>query len=163
MTEEILRLKTNVEFDESIESYQYIEKEIDQGITSLNNPGEITITFQHQDAWLLPSDSYLRVEGEIKTHNNTELSNKAAVAFVNNGIMQLFSTARYYLGTQMIEYFENAGLTTTVHNYLTKSRTYQGDGWFWLPDRIVSVANANNHSWLFQGQQRNSSWCTSHD
>ena len=39
MTEEILRLKTNVEFDESIESYQYIEKEIDQGITSLNNPG----------------------------------------------------------------------------------------------------------------------------
>lgn len=147
MTEEILRLRTNVEFDESVESYQYIEKEIDQGVTSLNNAGEITITFQNQDAWLLPSDSYLRVEGKLLAHNNAALSNKAAVAFVNNGIMQLFSTARYYLSTQMIEYFENAGITTTVHNYLTKSQSYRGDGWFWLPDRIVSEANANNVSW----------------
>lgn len=147
MAEEILQIKQQVQFDESIESYQFIEKDIDQGITSLNNAGELTVTFQNQDAWLLPSDSYFRVEGNIVGHDDAALPNNAAVAFVTNGVMQLFTTARYYLGTQLIEYFENAGITTTIHNYLTKSRNYQGDGWFWLPDRVSGTADVNNISW----------------
>ena len=62
----------------------------------LNNSGELTITFQNQDAWLYPSDSYLRVEGEFKAHNNAALGIKKAVGFVNNGILQLFTNARYF-------------------------------------------------------------------
>ena len=103
MSSNILKLKFPVEIDESIESYQYIEKDIDQSNTALNNPGELTITFQNQDAWLLPSDSYLRIEGTIKAHNDADLGNDAAVAFVNNGIMQLFTNVRYFLGTQLID------------------------------------------------------------
>lgn len=147
MAEEILQIKQQVQFDESVESYQFIEKDIDQGVASLNNAGELTVTFHNQDAWLMPSESYLRVEGNIVGHNDAALGNDAAVAFVNNGIVQLFSTARYYLGTQIIEYFENAGITTTIHNYLTKSRKYQGAGWFWLPDKVSGEPNANNKSW----------------
>ena len=145
MSSNILKLKFPVEIDESIESYQYIEKDIDQSAVALNNAGELTITFQNQDAWLLPSDSYLRVEGIIKAHNNGDLANNAAVAFVNNGIMQLFTNARYFLGTQLIEYFENVGITTTIHNLLTKSNTYNGDGWFWIPDN-----KTNNISWKYR-------------
>ena len=92
----MLKLNFPVEIDESIESYQYIEKDIDQSNTSLNNSGELTITFQNQDAWLYPSDSYLRVEGEIKAHDNAVLGYKKAVGFVNNGILQLFTNARYF-------------------------------------------------------------------
>lgn len=150
MTEEILEIKEQVKIDESVESYQFIEKDIDQGITSLNNAGELTITFQNQDAWLLPSDSYLKIEGNITGHDDAALANNAAIAFVNNGIMQLFSTARYSLNNQIIEYFENAGITTTMHNYLTKSKNYQGDGWFWVPDRIAGTADVNNISWRYR-------------
>jgi len=40
--------------------------------------------------------------------------------------MHLFSNARYFLGCEVLEYFENAGIITTIHNYLTKSRNYSG-------------------------------------
>ena len=130
----MLKLNFPVEIDESIESYQYIEKDIDQSNTALNNSGELTITFQNQDAWLYPSDSYLRIEGNITQENNNALDANKAVGFVNNGILQLFTNARYFLGTQLIEYFENAGITTTIHNLLTKSKGYNGEGWFWFPD-----------------------------
>ena len=67
MTEEILTIKEGYVNDDSVESYQYIEKDTDQGTGSLNNQTELTITFQNQDAWLFPSDSYLRIEGVLKT------------------------------------------------------------------------------------------------
>ena len=147
MTEEVLNIREGFVNDDSVESFQFIEKDTDQGVASLNASGEITITFQNQDAWFLPSESYLRIEGNLVTNAGGALGDDAAVAFVNTGILQLFSTVRYYLGTQVIEYFENAGITTTIHNYLTKSRNYQGQGWFWLSDGIVSEAGDNNISW----------------
>ena len=147
MTEEILTIKEGYVNDDSVESYQYIEKDTDQGTGSLNNQTELTITFQNQDAWLFPSDSYLRIEGVLKTADGVDIANNAAIAFVNNGLMYLFSNVKYFLGTLQIEYFENAGVTTSMHNYLTKSRIYMGDNWFWSPDRETAVANASNIAW----------------
>ncbi len=72
----------------------------------------------------------MRIEGVFKTAVNADVANNSAIAFVNNGLMYLFSNVKYFLGTQQIEYFENAGVTTTIHNYLTKSRNYMGDNWF---------------------------------
>ena len=48
MTEEILTIKEGYVNDDSVESYQYIEKDTDQGTGSLNNQTELTITFQNQ-------------------------------------------------------------------------------------------------------------------
>ena len=75
------------------------------------------------------------------------IANNAAIAFVNNRLMYLFSNVKYFLGTLQIEYFENAGVTTSIHNYLTKSRIYMGDNWFWSPDRETAAANASNIAW----------------
>lgn len=163
MTEEILTIKEGYINDDSVESYQYIEKDTDQGTGSLNNQTELSITFQNQDAWFYPSNSYLRIEGVIKTAANADVANNAAIAFVNNGLMYLFSNIKYFLGTQQIEYFENAGVTTTIHNYLTKSRNYMGDNWFWLPDRGTPDATVNNESWktrniLINPQVANGVW-----
>jgi len=55
-----------------------------------------------------------------------DVANNSAIAFVNNGLMYLFSNMKYFLGTQQIEYFENAGVTTTIHNYLTTSKNTAG-------------------------------------
>jgi len=147
MTEEILTIKEGCVNDDSIESYQYIEKDMDQGTGSLNNQTELTITFQNQDAWLFPSDSYLTIEGVLRTADGANIANNAAIAFVNNGLMYLFSNVKYFLGTLQIEYFENAGVTTSIHNYLTKSQIYMGGNWFWSPDRETAVANASNIAW----------------
>ena len=163
MTEEILTIREGYINDDSVESYQYIEKDTDQGTPNLNNGGELTITFQNQDAWVFPSDSYLRIEGVFKTPANADVANNAAIAFANNGLMYLFSQVRYFLGTQQIEYFQEAGVTTTIHNYLTKSRNYMGYNWFWIPDRGTADANANNEAWrtrniLVNPQANNGVW-----
>jgi len=52
------------------------------------------------------------------------------------------------LADTIIEYFENAGITTTVHNYLTGSRTYQGLDYMWRPDEVEVAANTNNNQFL---------------
>ena len=96
---------------------------------------------------MYPHDSYLRIEGNFKTAGNADVANNSAVAFINNGLMRLFSNARYILGGEVLEYFENAGITTTIHNYLSKSRNYSGDSWFWAPDRGTAAANATNKYW----------------
>ena len=153
-------LNINEEYfnDDGIESYQYIEKDTDQGNGSLNNQTELTLTFQNQDAWLFPHDSYLRIEGVFKTDADADVDNNAAIAFINNGLMYLFSNVKYFLGGYQVEYFENAGITTTIHNYLTKSRDYMGDNWFWLPDKAL-----NNVAWrirnvLVNPQAANGVW-----
>ena len=83
----------------------------------------------------------------LKTADGADIANNAAIAFVNNGLMYLFSNVKYFLGTLQIKYFENAGVTTSIHNYLTKSRMYMGDNWFWSPDRKTAAANASNIAW----------------
>ena len=147
MTEEILSVREGFVNDDNVESFQYIEKDTDQGTGSLNNQTELTITYQNQDAWLFPGDSYLKIEGTLKTAANADVPNNSAVAFINNGLLQLFSNAKYFLGTQQIEYFENVGITTLIHNYLTKSRNYQGGCWLWSPDQVDGTASANNTIW----------------
>jgi len=74
------------------------------------------------------------------------IANGTAIAFVNNGILNLFSNFKYELADTIIEYFENAGVTTTVHNYLTKSTTHQGLNWMWKPDELSPDVAANNVS-----------------
>jgi len=77
----------------------------------------------------------------------TVAANGSEITFVNNGILNLFSNFKYELA-DIIEYFENAGITTTVHNYLTKSKTYQGLDWMWKPDEVVPDTTASNKGFL---------------
>ena len=146
-----------------LKPFNILKKDTDQGTGSLNNQTELTITFQNEDGWLLPTESYLRIEGTIKTAANGDVANNAAIAFANNGLLFLFSNAKHHLGTQQIEYFENVGISTTIHNYLTRSKKYQGDNWFWLPDTLTTTADANNTAWrlrnlLVNPQAANGVW-----
>jgi len=52
------------------------------------------------------------------------------------------------LADTTIEYFENAGITTTVYNYFTKSAKYKGLDWVWLPDTLDETASTTNISFL---------------
>lgn len=152
MTSEILDINEATIIDESIESYQFVEQLPEAGEANINTPGtEINITFNNSSNFILPSESYLRIEGQFNTGAGAawaSTANGSAIAFVNNGILNLFSNFKYELADTIIEYFENAGLTTTTHNYLTKSRTYQGLDWFWKPDELTPATTTNNISFL---------------
>jgi len=139
--------------DDSIESYQFVEQLPEAGKANINTTRtEINITFNNSINFIHPSESYLRIEGQLvalATGNAWgAVTNGTAIAFVNNGLLNLFSNFKYELADTIIEYFENAGVTTIVHNYLTKSRTYQGLDWMWKPDEFSPTAGTNNIAFL---------------
>jgi len=148
MTSEILDVNESVIVDDTIESYQFVEQLPEAGEANINTAGtEINITFNNSSNFIHPSESYLRIEGQLYTAGGAAwgtVANGTAIAFVNNGLLNLFSNFKYELVDTIIDYFENAGLTTTVHNYLTKSRTHQGLNWMWKPDELSPDSTANN-------------------
>jgi len=123
------------------------------GEANINTVGtEINITFNNSSNFIHPSESYLRIEGQLYTAVGVAwvAANGTAIAVANNGILNLFSNYKYELADTIIEYFENAGVTTTVHNYLTKSRTCQGLNWFRKPDEISYTAITQNSGFMYR-------------
>jgi len=150
MTSEYLDISEATVIDDSVESYQYVEQLPKAGEAIVNTLGtEINITYNNSSNFIHPSESYLRVEGNLTVWAAAggaawTAANGTSITFVNNGILSLFSNFKYELADTIIEYFENAGITTTVHNYLTKSRTYQGLDWFWKPDEVLGDTSTSN-------------------
>ena len=95
---ETLDILEGIIIDDSIESFQYSEKDTDQGQGALNNQTELTITYQDQNGWTYPHKSYLIIEGTIQTLAGVNLADAqgTARAFVNNGLMFLFSNRKYF-------------------------------------------------------------------
>jgi len=153
MTSEYLDISEATVIDDSVESYQYVEQLSEAGEANINTPGtEINITYNNSSNFIHPNESYLRIEGNLTTAAGAAwtvlAANGSAIAFVNNGILNLFSNFKYELADTIIEYFENAGITTTVHNYLTKSAKYRGLNWMWLPYTLDATASITNISFL---------------
>jgi len=54
--------------DDSIESYQFVEQLPEAGEANINTRGiEIIITFNNTSNFIHPSESYLRIEGQMYT------------------------------------------------------------------------------------------------
>jgi len=164
----LLDINESVIFDDSIEWYQFVEQLLESGEANIDTQGtEINITFNNSSNFIHSSESYLRIEGQLyKVAGAAWVNNDAngsAIAFVNNGILNVFSNFKHELADTIIEYFENAGLTTTVHIYLTKSRTYQGLNWMWKPDELASAADIHNtflftRNYIINSQNTANSW-----
>ena len=161
--EEYLNILEPLIKDESVTEIQWRELDAD-AITSINSQTEITITYQNNDAWYYPSRSYLIIEGNISTTTPPSVTTPtntpiaaivgppafpadtayAGVTFVNNGLMQMFDTVRYYLGGQQVEYFQNCGITTTIHNLLTRPKDFQALDMMWYPDEKSATSDLTN-------------------
>src|SRR5271163_1086006 len=91
-----------VEYDNSIESRQYVDY-TPQSQNNLNILGTpITIEINASDNYILPSDSVLYIKGQLVkadgTTYNDNVNNPDEVALVNNAMMFLFSEIRYSIG-----------------------------------------------------------------
>ena len=105
----ILDIQNSFEEADSIKSYEYNAYLPTSG-SSLNTPGTITIHIESQDEFYHPRRSYLLVEGELLKSADTRYDTTSDIALCNNGIMHLFSNAKYEIAGQEIESVNNPGI-----------------------------------------------------
>ena len=99
--------------------------------TSFGSNDEIRIAIQHQSQCLLPSKSFLRVQGKFSRENGEAVI--AGTTLVNNFICHLFSEIRYELNSITIDKCKNPALTTLMKGYPsfspTQINTLENAGW----------------------------------
>lgn len=92
---------------------------------------EIRIAIQELDAYTLPSQSLLYIEGNLTKEDGTAIDK---LRFVNNAFSFLFREIRYELNGVVIDSVRNVGLTSTLKAYLSynesESLKLQNAGWF---------------------------------
>ncbi|XP_066581325.1 uncharacterized protein [Prorops nasuta] len=83
--------------------------------TNLRNNDEIRIPIQHQDLYILPSQSFLYIEGKVTRTDE----GKDEVYLDNNCMAFLFDEIRYELDGVELDQCRNVGITTSIKNYLS--------------------------------------------
>ncbi|XP_066590650.1 uncharacterized protein [Prorops nasuta] len=83
--------------------------------TNLRNNDEIRIPIQHQDLYILPSQSFLYIEGKVTRTDE----GKDEIYLDNNCMAFLFDEIRYELDGVEIDQCRNVGITTSIKNYLS--------------------------------------------
>lgn len=108
--------------------------------TTFENNDEIRIPIQQQDLYILPSESFLYVEGKVKLIEAKPAGSVDVVSIDNNFIAFLFDEIRYEIDGVEIDRCRNPGITTTLKNYAClsteKSHRLSGAGWKINPSNI---------------------------
>ncbi len=147
--------------DESIESYEYGTYFPITG-TQLNSTGDIKITVNAEDMFSHPSESYLLISGRLTKADGSAYTNADRVTLTNNGVMHLFDSFRYDLGSKEIETVQYPGQSLTMLKALTvsddQSRT-EGLNEMWAKDSNTDASLTTNtgfatrQSWIVQSPQ----------
>ena len=77
-----------------------------------NNSNSIDININATDNFILPSESYLIIEGQLRrnTDNIADVyNNDQEVALINNAMMYLFKNIQYTMGGTVLETIINPG------------------------------------------------------
>ena len=162
-----LNWKESLGTDDSIKRFEYREYEPFTG-ANLNESGDIRISIQNQDEFLLPSRSYIYIEGSLykkedeskfekdQPGTGTGAGKDLYINFINNGIMYLFSRVDYQLGNENIEGYSNPGQTSTIKSLLTYPRNYsEGMNFMWIAEQGLGCVKPNpsyseRHNYLFK-------------
>ena len=141
----VLNWKQKLYSDESIEKINLREYSPHMG-TNLNSAySDINIEIQNQDQFLLPSDSFIYIEGKISKEDGNNFGQNDTIGFVNNGIMYLFDRIGYKINEKEIEGYSYPGQATTMHSILKYPKNYpQGTKFAWLADQGKTFTNISN-------------------
>ncbi|KAL3860229.1 hypothetical protein ACJMK2_010383 [Sinanodonta woodiana] len=123
---ENLDITAKVQRDRSLRDYQYYSYDIKDP----NREGRIDFQVQDTSLYFLPHEGYIEVAGKIQKERAAggweNYPQNANVGFVNNGIMELFSSARYLIDGREIESIQSdLGVATTILGLVTYSDDYQ--------------------------------------
>src|SRR5271169_4722328 len=106
--------------DDSIRSMNFLEYTPPTQTNYNKNGHSISITINDKDAYLLPSQSYISIQGQIRTaDNNNAYAADAEIALINNAMMYLFTGIKYELGSTTLESINYPGQITSMLGYLS--------------------------------------------
>ena len=144
--DEILNIRTPVAFDDSISHYEIHAHQPYAG-AHFNNNDEIRILIQHQDLYLLPSRSTLRICGRLINSDNTRLEH---TKFVNNGLCHLFDEIRYEINAIEIDRSKNVGITTLMKGWTSFNprQNMENAGWTDI-EETKNIVNDNGYFDVF--------------
>jgi hypothetical protein len=83
----------------------------------MSSNDEVRISIQNMDAYTLPCESYIFIEGKINKPSDVTID----YCFTNNGLAFLFSEMRYELNGVEIQKLKYPGITTCLKGYCSYS------------------------------------------
>jgi len=113
---DILNLKGGPVFDETIWEKEF-HTHNPYATSKLGNNDEIRIPIQHQDAYTLPCESYIYIEGRVTKKDGKEGTN--AIPFVNNPMTFLFEEVRYEISGITVDSTKKVGITSTLKSLVS--------------------------------------------
>ncbi|XP_037911951.1 uncharacterized protein LOC119652085 [Hermetia illucens] len=111
---DILNVTRKISFDNSISKIEY--HSYSPFLSSYNSSDEIRIPIQQQDLCILPSQSFIYIEGAL---TKTDGTISALAKLTNNSVAFLFDEIRYELNGVEIDRNKNVGITSTLKNYIS--------------------------------------------
>lgn len=141
---EILNIAQSVDYDDSITKIEY--HNYSPFINKFDNNDEIRISIQHQDLYVLPSESLIYIEGKLaKTSDGKPSANSR---LTNNAVAFLFEEIRYELNGVEIDRNKNVGLTSTIKNKVSlnenEGRMLANAGWI-LGNKTLNAEGSFNY------------------
>lgn len=89
-------------------------------LQSYNNNDEIRISIQNQDLYVLPSESFIYIEGSIADMNNSKLvASTENFRLKTNFVAHLFDEIRYELNGIEIDRTRHLGISSTIKNLVS--------------------------------------------
>lgn len=109
-----LNILQSTPFDESITHVEW-HSHLPYASMTLNNNDEIRLPIQQQDLCVIPSMSYLYVEGKLLKMDGT--APPTSTKLINNAFNYLFDEIRYEINGSVIDRVRNPGISTTLKGY----------------------------------------------
>src|SRR5436190_5702993 len=113
--------------------------------SKLENNDEIRIPIQQKDAYTLPCESYLNIEGRVTKKDGTD---GTTVPFINNPMAFLFEEIRYELSGITVDATKKLGVTSTLKgivSFTPNETTYlKAAGWV-MPGNSEITPNTNGY------------------
>lgn len=113
----ILHISDSPQFDNSIEGYEV--HTYNPYNNSFRENDEIRIPIHQQDVYILPSASFIYIEGHVTIIGKDKKPVAKVVEFTNNPVMFMFQDIRYEINGVEIDRSKYPGITTTIKSYIS--------------------------------------------
>jgi hypothetical protein len=113
---DVMSIMKSVPFDDTVTHMEW-HTHLPYASMTLNNSDEVRIPVQQQDICVIPSLSYLYVEGKLLVE--TDNSAPKNTNFTNNAFAYLFDEIRYEINGVEVDRVRNPGIATTLKGYVS--------------------------------------------
>ena len=134
-----------LKIDNSIDLKNLLPVQVDTGCNFDYN-SQIRFTLTGGDAYIVPSESFLYIEGRLIKNDGTPIGKDPQgyypnILLANNGPMFLFRDVKYTIDDVEVESFSRPGFATLIKGLLTKSSSYRALNQCWALDNYDGQAN----------------------